>query len=218
MLTCIYETSIFMSNIISEQITMSDIYIIFRICMPVSKSMCIWGLLSCMIMIDLHDHCCQLVQSACWTCNSLLDMQLDTQNSANRGSELHDRHAIQKHQIVCPRAPFFMMFWCIWCGVCDHLVYQEGTSLNKASNHPGLTPLRILFRVVSNICVWINSSSTSPSVLASILLMIDFYCFENTHKTNWFDSDWGTRQKWYKNKNIIIITSKESRVDHDDDD
>ena len=49
-------------------------------------------------------------------------------------------------------------------------------------------------------------------------LMIDFYCFENTHKTNRFDCDWGTRQKRYKNKNIIIITSKKSRVDHDDDD
>ena len=48
--------------------------------------------------------------------------------------------------------------------------------------------------------------------------MIDFYCFENMDKTNRFDSDWGTRQKRYKNKNIMIITSKESRVDHDDDD
>ena len=38
-----------------------------------------------------------------------------------------------------------------------------------------------------------------------------FYCFENTDKTNWFDSDWCTRQKQYKNRNIIIITSKESR-------
>ena len=41
-------------------------------------------------------------------------------------------------------------------------------------------------------------------------MMIDFYCFENTDKTNGFDSDWGTRQKRYKNKNIIITTSKES--------
>ena len=49
------------------------------------------------------------------------------------------------------------------------------------------------------------------------VMMIDFYCFENTHKTNRFDCDWGTKQKRYKNKNIIIITSKESRVDHDDD-
>ena len=50
-------------------------------------------------------------------------------------------------------------------------------------------------------------------------MMIDFYSFENTHKTNWFDSDWGTRQKQYKNKNImiIIITSKEALLYHDDD-
>ena len=34
------------------------------------------------------------------------------------------------------------------------------------------------------------------------------------HKTNRLDSDWSTRQKRYKNKNITIITSKESRVDH----
>ena len=44
--------------------------------------------------------------------------------------------------------------------------------------------------------------------------VLDFYCFENTDKTYQFDSDWGTMQKQYKNKNIIIITSKESRVDH----
>ena len=55
-------------------------------------------------------------------------------------------------------------------------------------------------------------------VVLGIGEMIDFYCFENTDKTNHFDSDWGTRQKRYKNKNIIIITSKESRVDHHNDD
>ena len=47
---------------------------------------------------------------------------------------------------------------------------------------------------------------------------MNFYCFENTDKTNRFDSDWCTRQKQYKNKNIIIVTSKESRRHEDDDD
>jgi hypothetical protein len=42
-----------------------------------------------------------------------------------------------------------------------------------------------------------------------------FYCFENTDKTNRFDSDWCTRQKQYKNRNIIIITNKESLLYHD---
>jgi hypothetical protein len=41
------------------------------------------------------------------------------------------------------------------------------------------------------------------------LTMMNFYCFEsNTDKTNRFDSDWLTRQRQYKNKNIIITTSK----------
>ena len=38
-------------------------------------------------------------------------------------------------------------------------------------------------------------------------LIMTFYCFENTDKTNRFDSDWLTRQRQYKNKNIIIRTS-----------
>ena len=56
------------------------------------------------------------------------------------------------------------------------------------------------------------------AVKVGLQMVIDFYCFENTHKTNRFDCDWGTWQKRYKNKNIIIITSKESRVDHYNDD
>ena len=31
-------------------------------------------------MIELYDHCSQLVRSACWTCNSLLDMHIDIKN------------------------------------------------------------------------------------------------------------------------------------------
>ena len=49
-------------------------------------------------------------------------------------------------------------------------------------------------------------------------MMMNFYCFEETGKTNRFDSDWRTKQKQCKNRNIIIITSKELRLYHDDDD
>jgi hypothetical protein len=35
------------------------------------------------------------------------------------------------------------------------------------------------------------------------------FCFENTDKTNRVDSDWCTRQKQDKNKNIIIRPSEE---------
>ena len=52
----------------------------------------------------------------------------------------------------------------------------------------------------------------------AILLMIDVYYFESTLKTNRFDCNWGIRQKRYKSKNSIIRTSKETRVDHDDED
>jgi hypothetical protein len=53
---------------------------------------------------------------------------------------------------------------------------------------------------------------------APSLMMIDVYYFESTLKTNRFDCNWGIRQKRYKSKNSIIITSKETRVDHDDED
>jgi hypothetical protein len=44
--------------------------------------------------------------------------------------------------------------------------------------------------------------------------MMNFYCFENTDKTNWFDSDWLTGQRQYKNKNIIMRTSN-TKPEHD---
>ena len=46
---------------------------------------------------------------------------------------------------------------------------------------------------------------------------MNFYCFEETGKTNWFDSDWCTKQKQYKNRNIIMIARKKSLLYHDDD-
>ena len=48
--------------------------------------------------------------------------------------------------------------------------------------------------------------------LTNVRGQMNFCCFENTDKTNWVDSDWFIRQKQCKNRNIIIIGSKESRL------
>ena len=49
-------------------------------------------------------------------------------------------------------------------------------------------------------------------VFALRLMMNVFFCFENTDKTNRFDSDWLTRQRQYKNKNIIIRTNNTKNI------
>ena len=60
----------------------------------------------------------------------------------------------------------------------------------------------------------------NPCLFIYMMYMTDdrFLLFWKYAQTNRFHCNWGTRQKRYKNKNIIIITSKESRVDHYDDD
>jgi hypothetical protein len=65
---------------------------------------------------------------------------------------------------------------------------------------------------------WRRQFRNSIKTKQHTLMMIDVYYFESTLKTNRFDCNWGIRQKRYKSKNSIIITSKETRVDHDDED
>ena len=56
--------------------------------------------------------------------------------------------------------------------------------------------------------IFIQVSALDGEISSHVDRYMIFYCFENTDKTNRFDSDWCTRQKKYKNRNTIITTKQ----------